>query len=295
MPDEVLSPPATDRVNQSRDLDVRSPWSVTRRRWVSVLLLLHLGAIFVAPLAVVDPASEFSVSLHRTISPYTQSLFLDHGYRFFAPEPGPSHFVIYEIQQADGNLITGRFPDPDNNWPRLLYHRWFMLSETMYQQLSLTLDRAELDEWQKEVDARVQELIREGDPRGAEIVELGFQQDMQDHNRTKQMLDHLADNVGQDLLQRHGGVSIRMKMVTRLIPTPEDIEAGLSLADPRYTPAELQVDLGSQNSADPNVEPIAPLEPLDAGQRPATGEPAAREPAAGEPAAGEPAGKGGQP
>ncbi len=237
-----------------------SPWPLARRRWVSVLLALHLAAIGVAPMAVVDPASDLAISLHRVISPWTRSLYLDHGYRFFAPEPGPGHFVTYEIRQADGNRVAGRFPDRAENWPRLLYHRWFMLSETMYQHLSLTLDANELQKWQTDVDARIRELIAEGDPRGAEMVELQYRQERNAHDRTRQLLDHLSDNVGQELMRRHDGVSIQMKLVTRLIPPPPDILNGTALDDPRYTPVELQVDLGAENNADLPVEVIDPRE-----------------------------------
>ncbi len=35
----------------------------------------------------------------------------------------------YEIVTRDGRQIEGSFPDRKAQWPRLLYHRYFMLSE----------------------------------------------------------------------------------------------------------------------------------------------------------------------
>ena len=61
--------------------------------------------------------------------PYLQILSLDNGYRFFAPEPGPSHLVRYDVTLADGQQIGGVFPNLAEERPRLLYHRYFMLSE----------------------------------------------------------------------------------------------------------------------------------------------------------------------
>jgi hypothetical protein len=59
-------------------------------------------------------------------------MFLNHGYAFFAPEPGPTHLVEYNLTfPGDRPNERGRFPDPNQQWPRLLYHRHFMLSESL--------------------------------------------------------------------------------------------------------------------------------------------------------------------
>jgi len=58
-----------------------------------------------------------------------ESMGLANGYRFFAPEPGPSHLVRYEVTLPDGSQEQGLFPDRRQHKPRLLYHRYFMLSE----------------------------------------------------------------------------------------------------------------------------------------------------------------------
>ncbi len=67
--------------------------------------------------------------LSRFFAPYLNLLYLNHGYSFFAPEPGGSHLVEYEVVRADGSTVTGRFPELSTHWPRLRYHRHFMLAD----------------------------------------------------------------------------------------------------------------------------------------------------------------------
>jgi hypothetical protein len=102
-----------------------NPWL---RRGLTLFLLVHLASICVPPISV-EPASLFSSYLWTGLQPYIQATFLDHGYRFFAPEPGPSHLVRYELTLPDGTQQEGIFPNLAEEWPRLLYHRHFMLSE----------------------------------------------------------------------------------------------------------------------------------------------------------------------
>ena len=97
------------------------------RRIVSFWLVFHLTAMILAP-AAVAPASELTRGVCRIIMPYIGLLYLDHGYHFFAPEPAESTLIAYEAQRDDGTVVLGRIPDR-KTWPRLLYHRYFMLSE----------------------------------------------------------------------------------------------------------------------------------------------------------------------
>lgn len=238
-----------------------SAWPVGRRIWVSLILLVHLLAIGIAPLAVVDPRSDLAMAAHQVAAPWSRSLFLDHGYRFFAPEPGPAHIVHYTVTRADGTTVEGQFPDQNRHWPRLLYHRWFMLSETMYQFVSRTIDNDELQQWQEDVEGEIRNLVEAGNPRAAEQLELAYRQDRYDHDRTRDLLNMLADAVGEELVRRHHGTSVSMKMVTRLIPVPEDILAGQRLNDPQYTPADLQTGLGSAVDDRTELETLSPEGP----------------------------------
>ena len=98
--------------------------------WViNVWLVFHLAAIIIAP-AAVGPSSELVHAAWDCFEPYLEILYLNHGYHFFAPEPEESTLLSYEAERPDGTVIRGRIPDPAVS-PRLLYHRYFMLTEHM--------------------------------------------------------------------------------------------------------------------------------------------------------------------
>jgi hypothetical protein len=97
------------------------------RRLVSVCLLYHVIGIFVAP-AAVDPSSRLMRSTWQLFRPYLQTLYLNHGFHFFAPEPSYSTLVGFTLEFPDGRVETGRFPNRGIQ-PRLMYHRHFMLTE----------------------------------------------------------------------------------------------------------------------------------------------------------------------
>ncbi len=133
------------------------PWHPFWRCLVSVLVILHLVAIFSAPwdLAVkmeggaLPPGYEMQMpqqpvpppdspvwqmpvvthSLHTFFHEYLNLLYLNHGYEFFAPDPSGTHVIDYQVTKADGTVVDGRFPSHDEHWPRLLYHRHMMLAE----------------------------------------------------------------------------------------------------------------------------------------------------------------------
>src|SRR5262245_19276429 len=86
---------------------------------VNVWLVVHLTAIVLAP-ALVAPTSELILSGWRALRPYSQALYLNHGYQFFAPEPGESTLLAFVAERPDGTVIRGRLPDRAIR-PRLLY------------------------------------------------------------------------------------------------------------------------------------------------------------------------------
>jgi len=96
------------------------------RKWLLGFAIFHLLAVVAEPLffysrSDVQAGPEF-LALRRGLGPYVDWMYLDHGYFFFAPNPGPSHLVGIRDQSVV-------FPDRKEQWPRLLYHRYFMLSE----------------------------------------------------------------------------------------------------------------------------------------------------------------------
>lgn len=112
------------------------------RRWrwaLSLVIGFHVLAVFLAPFTFAstpapgmsDP-SPAALSLMRWMHPYIEALYLQHGYAFFAPDPGPSHLFKVKLEYADGRPTEElTFPDLKRHRPRLMYHRHFMLSERL--------------------------------------------------------------------------------------------------------------------------------------------------------------------
>jgi hypothetical protein len=115
--------------------EARSGWSLKLKIMVSLALLYHLGAVFMPPFTLQTApirgvGSPFAEVVMDIFSPYVDALYLNHGYAFFAPDPGPSHLIRAELEFADGRpSVVEVLPDRNQHWPRLLYHRHFMLSE----------------------------------------------------------------------------------------------------------------------------------------------------------------------
>jgi hypothetical protein len=114
-PPELSNAPPSDR--RSRIL----------RALVSLWLIYHFAAVVVAP-ASVSPSSNLIQSSWEWFRPYLQVLYLNHGYHYFAPEPGQSTLLAYQVERQDGTTFSARIPDRAIV-PRLLYHRHFMLTE----------------------------------------------------------------------------------------------------------------------------------------------------------------------
>lgn len=94
----------------------------------SILIVLHLLAVFIAP-ASVGPSSDLVRNTWSVMSPYLHATNLNFGYHFFAPEPSSTTLVEYTAVRPGGEQIHGYIPDRKTMYPRLLYHRYFMLTE----------------------------------------------------------------------------------------------------------------------------------------------------------------------
>jgi len=126
------------RVNESA---VPSPRIVAlSAKWklpVSMLLVLHLLAVVAEPFALftrgANGTSPAALPIRRTMAPYVELGYLNHGYFFFAPNPAPSHLLECSLKSISGEQSRLRLPDRRAQWPRLLYHRHFMLAEFLHQ------------------------------------------------------------------------------------------------------------------------------------------------------------------
>lgn len=108
-----------------------------RMKWiVSGAIAFHVLAVVAEPFQFFTRSqrgvSEASVPFRNLVAPYTEFAYLNHGYFFFAPEPGPSHLMQCELSFEDAEAARLRFPDKSAQWPRLLYHRHFMLAEFLH-------------------------------------------------------------------------------------------------------------------------------------------------------------------
>lgn len=116
---------------------VRGNWNPWLRAAASAAIVFHLVGVMVAPLSTppqfAGPPSILGLELQRVYRPYITAMFLDHAYKFFAPNPGASHLLRYDLYFADGTKRVNRddqiLPDRLHHWPRLMYHRHFMLTE----------------------------------------------------------------------------------------------------------------------------------------------------------------------
>jgi hypothetical protein len=113
-------------------------WMSPRMRLiVSVIVFFHVTAVFWAPFTFAcrvgaDSSSPFAENLLPWLRPYISMMYLDHGYFFFAPNPGPSFLVKYKVEYPDGREpVEGVFPNLKEQQPRLLYHRYFMVSTAL--------------------------------------------------------------------------------------------------------------------------------------------------------------------
>ena len=129
------------------------PWHVAWRLLVSLLVVTHLVAIVSAPWSLSTspalppgyvpppgqpelPIPESAVwqqpivpqTLHKFFTPYLNLTYTNHGYEFFAPDPGGSHIIRYRVASPSGEMVEGEFPNRQQQWPRLFYHRHMMLA-----------------------------------------------------------------------------------------------------------------------------------------------------------------------
>ena len=175
---------------------------------ISIALLVHLAVVIATPAGLVMPGSRFARWLLQGAAPYVQAGNVSHGYAFFAPDPGPGHIIEYELRFADGRKERGVIPDTHQHWPRLRYHRHFMLTE---QLASLWED----------------EPIRPENPR----FDAAWQQDYKRWARQRKEFTNRANAYGKHLLKTSGATEVEMNLMRHHLLTPEEFLSGRSPRD----------------------------------------------------------------
>jgi hypothetical protein len=163
---------------------------------VSLALLWHLVGLLVGPIS--SPPSILGDYLQMVYQPYLQAAYLNHGYKFFGPDPGPSHLVRYVIELDDGERIEETFPDRKVHWPRLFYHRHFMLSEFLVG------------------------MSGPWDPR--------FEWDRQPLSPPQEVY---VESYAHHLLKKLGGKRVTLYLVEHRLPSPQEVIEGMRLNDAR--------------------------------------------------------------
>lgn len=171
-------------------------------RWIlSGLIVIQLLAVVAEPFRFFTRSprgtSPISDPPRRVLAPWIEFAYLNHGYFFFAPEPGPSHLIECGLTLEDGDRATLRFPDRQAQWPRLLYHRHFMMAENLHQlwappldpQIAGDIDPGLLNDWQ--ADRRRFEMVRDS------------------------MIDHVS--------HRYGATDVTVDRVEHRLPSDDEV------------------------------------------------------------------------
>lgn len=95
----------------------------------NIWVAYHIFCVAIAPVGM-PPTSPLLSDVSEFARPYNEFFFLNHGYHYFAPDPGGSTLIQCEVPQQTGRNKRLRFPDVEIS-PRLLYHRYFMLAENV--------------------------------------------------------------------------------------------------------------------------------------------------------------------
>ena len=220
--------PSTPSDNLNR-LGTPPQWPRPARTIATVLILIYLLIVVIGPLANPVASKYFSGPIARQLAPAHRILFLGHGYRFFGPDPGPTHRLVYRGVKNDGSKFEGYFPDRRSQSPRLLYHRWFMLSETLFIEHANQADPQIFQNRQAEYERQAARLASEHQTNQLRQLKLERQLELRYYQRASERVDILASSVARVLLERHQASSIELFGQERSIPFPEEVADGLKL------------------------------------------------------------------
>ena len=240
-----------------------SGWSLAVRIVVSILIFSYLTVVVIGPMSNPIGAENLTTPLRKFVAPVHNALFTGHGYRFFGPDPGPSHLLSYKVKKADGVEIGGRFPNRNDNkqWPRLLYHRWFMLSERVYEEHLLTMDEQSHSGTMEALDQRAEELRAAGRIDLANRIVKERQQQAEDYTQTRSRIDSLVSAIAKHLLKTHDGESVELFVQERSIPRPGDVSMGAKLDNKNYLAPASKIFELSNDGQKKSTEEIYPIEP----------------------------------
>lgn len=206
-------------------------WTPWVRGVATAAIVLHLLAVFTSPWSGPPPSSQVSQAVAGLFRPYQRALFLNHGYRFFAPNPGPGQLVRYTITLPDGEQVHGQIPDRNEQWPRLYYHRHLILAGYTHS-AGRVLPR---EAFETNVVANLRQtaeaLRQQGHMAEAALVEQELRAAREAHRRDTQRAQALVEGIARELLTRHGGERIQLETTERRIPFVGAVRTGRRVDD----------------------------------------------------------------
>jgi hypothetical protein len=226
----VVKQPDTAGLSHSPQGDL--PWRSSWRLVASVLIAGWVSLVFLGPVTNPSATEELTAPLARQLAPLHQVFFLGHGYRFFAPDPGPAHRVVVRVPGSDEEVWS--LPDRNRHWPRLLYHRWFMLSETLWNETQLLPPREDFQLIQQDLAAQAERMLLGGERQLAATLRRIYDRQEQAWVWGNRRTAELIASVRRELAQRAGQPEVELGLQARLIPFPSDVVLGARLSDVRF-------------------------------------------------------------
>jgi len=211
--------------------DSESSWPVSKRALASALILAFLFVVFMGPVTNPISTEELTAPIARTLAPVHQSLFLGHGYRFFAPDPGPSHLLLVRTSPEGENKLV--FPDRNRHWPRLMYHRWFMLSESVWSEYQSMPDRASFDAMQKDLETRGAQFREAGKISLSRSMRAMRDRREVEWTRGMERIKVLTNSIVREMTERTGKPA-QLFLQERAIPMQANVVVGERLDDPKF-------------------------------------------------------------
>ena len=121
----------------------------------------------------------------------------------------------YEIDLISGAQVTGHFPDREDQFPRLLYHRHFMISETCFS-----------------IEQTVQGAPDPSTLTPEERVE--YDRIRPELDRAIAFAETFRKCTARRILDENPGERIRLYMSVHAIPTPDQLLEGKKLTDDEF-------------------------------------------------------------
>ena len=203
-------------------------------------ILFYLFVILLGPLSRPVASEHLSGPASQLVSPLHQAAYLGHGYRFFGPNPSAGHILRYQVGEND-SAETFQIPDRQVFWPRLRYHRWFMLSETLYQEHAFTPNAVDFANSQEELTAEIERNKNAGEYKLVALLERQYQQRQTQFELARKRIQKLVTSLESYLARQHGKDGIKIFLHERNLPEPLDVQFGISIDDPRYLSAPIPI------------------------------------------------------